>query len=72
MLKLNNCPFCGGKAYILKSSIFMRECYCVKCESCEAQTTAIFTGINLPVTHFTTTSEAAARAVKRWNGERTI
>lgn len=68
MLKLNNCPFCGGKAYICKTTILMRESYCIKCEVCEAQTTAVITGINLIQTHFTTASEAAVKSVKRWNG----
>ena len=68
MLKLNNCPFCGGKAYICKTTVLMRESYCIKCEVCEAQTAAVITGINLLQTHFTTSSEAAVKSVKRWNG----
>lgn len=68
MLKLNNCPFCGGKAYISKSTLFLRECYCVKCSVCEARTTVFTTGLNCISNHITSSSEAAVKSVKRWNG----
>lgn len=70
MLKLNNCPFCNGSAYICKSTVFFRESYSVQCSSCEAHTIPITTGYNCISKKTVSSSEAAFKVVKRWNGNK--
>lgn len=72
MLKLNNCPFCGGKAYIFKSTVFMNECYYVKCSVCGCQTIKSFVGFTLITKRTVSSNEAAFEAVKDWNGTNAV
>ena len=67
--KLKPCPFCGGKAFLEKSSRMMvfgslERCSYVKCINCHARG-GRFVLSNYGKSHHS--AEASARAVEAWN-----
>ena len=61
------CPFCGGAAMIVKSSIWTADVYFAKCVNCLCRTEPFLVGYNLACNKTTTPQDAIQMAINRWN-----
>lgn len=78
-IKLNRCPFCGGKAKLYKDECWLDSSYQVVCSSCESAQNFVRAGVfqtyDKTVKKFVpnkivTDKMAIKEAIDRWNNPR--
>lgn len=79
-IKLNNCPFCGGKVNVYKGTILMSVMYYAKCSKCEARQDFVYTDKSHPIVtkdgwqtkiEIITDKEAIQEVINKWNNPAT-